>query len=368
MTSDDVTLLQEQALAAIKAALSSDAVEALRVQYLGKAGSVTQLMKGLGSLSPEARKEAGQRLNLVKDALTAALHSRLQDLAASELETRMQREWVDITLPSKPEASGSLHPITQVTNELMQILGDMGFTLAVGPDIEDDWHNFSGLNFSPHHPARAMHDTFFLQASETGERSLLRTHTSTVQIRTLQNKAVQAQLQRDGELRFMVHGRVFRCDNDATHTPMFHQMEGFAIARHGLIHMGHLRTTLSLMFRSFFMLPDLPLRMRPSYFPFVEPGAEVDIGCKRGGGELVIGNHGGWLEVGGCGMIHPNVLQNCGIDPTQYSGFAFGLGIDRMAMLKYSIPDLRPMFEGDSRWLRHYAFAPTLPPNLIVGS
>jgi phenylalanyl-tRNA synthetase alpha chain len=356
---DDLSTIRSAALGAVEQATDLAALETARVAVLGKKGSVTGLMKTLGGMAPEARKEFGARVNQLKSEIEAALDARKGLLGSAALAARLASEKIDISLPTRPEnltvGSGSLHPIGQVMDEVAAIFGEMGFTWAEGPDIEDDWHNFSALNIPPDHPARQMQDTFYLPSRADGTPMVLRTHTSPVQARTMLNKGVQKMLADGGALRIIVPGRTFRIDNDATHTPMFHQVEGLVIDR--MTHMGHLKGCLVDFCRAFFEIDDLPLRFRPSYFPFTEPSAEVDIGCSWKGGELKIGAGDSWLEILGSGMVHPNVIASCGLDPATYQGFAFGMGIDRIAMLKYGIPDLRSFFDSDLRWLRHYGFS-----------
>ncbi len=332
-------------------------LEQVRVKALGKKGEVTQRMKSLGGLDPEARKEAGQALNQVKEAIAAAIEARKQDLEEAELEARLAEERIDVTLPARPAEVGRIHPISQTIDEMVAIFGEMGFSVAEGPHIEDDFHNFTALNIPPEHPARQEHDTFYLRAGPDGERKVLRTHTSPVQIRTMQKTAPP--------IRIIVPGRTFRADSDATHSPMFHQLEGLVVDE--TTHMGHLKGTLVEFCRAIFGVDDLPVRFRPSYFPFTEPSAEVDIGCSRKGGTLRIGAGEDWLEILGCGMVHTKVLENCGIDSDRYQGYAFGMGVERIAMLKYGIPDLRTFFESDLRWLRHYGFVPLEAPSLVRG-
>ena len=346
-----------EALDSIAAASDLDALEQLRVSLLGKKGSISALMKSLGEMGPEERRAAGQQLNAVKDVVAEALDARKTALDSAALDARLARERVDVTLPVRPESQGRIHPISQTIDEVVAIFGQMGFAVAEGPDIEDDFHNFTALNFPPGHPARLMHDTFFLPEKEDGSRNVLRTHTSPVQVRTM--------LSQKPPIRVIIPGRTYRCDSDMTHTPMFHQVEGLMIDK--TTHMGHLKGCLLEFVKTYFEMDELPLRFRPSFFPFTEPSAEVDIGCSRAGGELKIGAGADWLEIGGCGMVHPNVLKNCGIDPDEYQGFAFGLGIERMAMLKYGIPDLRTFFESDLRWLKHYGFVPLDVPTLTGG-
>jgi phenylalanyl-tRNA synthetase alpha chain len=352
---DDLSTIRSAALQAVSAAGDLAALEAARVAVLGKKGSVTGLMKTLGSLAPEQRKEFGAQVNQLKSEIEAALDARKGTLGASALEARLAAEKIDVSLPPRPAREGTLHPIGQVMDELGIIFGEMGFTWADGPDIEDDWHNFTALNIPPDHPARQMQDTFYLPPRADGTPVVLRTHTSPVQARTMLSKDVQKMLADGGSLRIIVPGRTFRIDSDATHTPMFHQVEGLVIDR--TTHMGHLKGCLVDFCRAFFEIDDLPLRFRPSYFPFTEPSAEVDIGCSWKDGELKIGAGDSWLEILGSGMVHPNVIRNCGLDPAVYQGFAFGMGIDRIAMLKYGIPDLRSFFDADLRWLRHYGFS-----------
>jgi len=349
--------LQSELVAAVDAAATLNDLEDLRIATLGKKGRVTALMKGLGSLAPEERRDAGQSLNVVKTVVAEALETRRTALTEAELDARLAADRVDVTLPVRPETAGRLHPISQTVDEIIAIFGEMGFTVAEGPDIEDDFHNFTALNIPPEHPARQMHDTFYLPEQEDGSRMLLRTHTSSVQIRTMQTS--------EPPLRIIVPGRAYRCDSDMTHTPMFHQVEGLIVDKS--VHMGHLKGCIIDFCRSYFEMPEVPVRFRPSFFPFTEPSAEVDIGCSRSDGTLKIGAGEDWLEILGCGMVHPKVLESCGIDSTEYQGFAFGMGIERIAMLKYGMPDLRAFFDADMRWLRHYGFAPLEVPTLLRG-
>ena len=355
--SDDLQKLKDEMMSAVAAAADMTALEALRVSALGKKGTITGQMKALGGLGPEARKTTGQALNQIKDAVGQAIEARKAGFAEAELEARLAEERVDVTLPARPDATGHIHPISQTLEELVAIYGEMGFTVAEGPDIEDDFHNFTALNIPPEHPARQEHDTFYLPELADGSRMVLRTHTSPVQIRTM--------IETEPPIRIIVPGRTFRADSDATHSPMFHQVEGLVVDE--ATHMGHLKGTLIEFCRAFFGIDDLPVRFRPSYFPFTEPSAEVDIGCTRDGGQLKIGHGDDWLEILGCGMVHPKVLENCGIDSTRYQGFAFGIGIERLAMLKYGMPDLRPFYDSDLRWLRHYGFMPLEAPSLVRG-
>jgi len=362
---DDLSTIRSEALDAVANAADLGALDAVRVAALGKKGSVTGLMKTLGTLAPAERKEFGARGNQLKNEIEAALEARKATLGASALAAKLASEKVDVSLPTRPEGQGTLHPIGQVMDELAAIFGEMGFTWAEGPDIEDDWHNFTALNIPPDHPARQMQDTFYLPPRPDGTPMVLRTHTSPVQARSMLDKKVQEMLAGGGSLRIIVPGRTFRIDSDATHTPMFHQVEGLVIDR--TTHMGHLKGCLIDFCRAFFEIDDLPLRFRPSYFPFTEPSAEVDIGCSWKDGELRIGAGDSWLEILGSGMVHPNVIANCGLDPAIYQGFAFGMGIDRIAMLKYGIPDLRSFFDADLRWLRHYGFSALEWPSLTGG-
>ncbi|NQW11208.1 MAG: phenylalanine--tRNA ligase subunit alpha [Alphaproteobacteria bacterium] len=354
---NDVDTLRAELLAEVDGAGTLDALEQVRIAALGKKGRLTERMKTLGALDPDARRAAGQALNTVKDAVTMALETRKTALEGTALDARLMQETVDVSLPTRPEAKGLIHPITQTIDELTAIFAEMGFTVAEGPDIETDYYNFEALNFPPDHPARQDHDTFYLTPDANGERKLLRTHTSPVQIRHMQ--------QTPPPIRIIVPGRTYRSDHDATHSPMFHQVEGLVIDK--TTHMGHLKGCLIDFCRAFFGIDDLPVRFRPSYFPFTEPSAEVDIGCSRAGGGLTIGAGGDWLEILGSGMVHPNVLRYAGIDPDEYQGFAFGMGIERIAMLKYGIPDLRPFYDSDLRWLKHYGFVPIAQPSVAGG-
>ncbi|MBP2313607.1 phenylalanine--tRNA ligase subunit alpha [Azospirillum soli] len=348
--------LKDELLSQVNAASDLAALEEVRVTALGKKGRITGFMKELGGLSPDERRERGQQLNALKDEIATAIDARKADLARAHLEARLAAERIDVTLPTRPETEGRIHPISQTIDEMVAIFAEMGFSVAEGPDVEDDFHNFTALNFPPGHPARDMHDTFYLP--DAGDKKmLLRTHTSPVQVRTMLNKKPP--------IRIIAPGRTYRSDYDMTHTPMFHQIEGLVIDE--ATNMGHLKGCLIEFCRAFFDVDDLPLRFRPSFFPFTEPSAEVDIGCSRKGGELKLGNYGDWLEILGCGMVHPNVLEACGIDSTKYQGFAFGMGIERVAMLKYGIPDLRTFFEADLRWLKHYGFVPLDVPSMAQG-
>ncbi|MBC7135896.1 phenylalanine--tRNA ligase subunit alpha [Oceanibaculum nanhaiense] len=354
---EDLNRLRDELLAEVGQATDLEALDRARVAALGKKGRITELMKQLGGLDPDARRQAGQDLNQVKDAVAEAIEQRKTGLADSALNARLAAERIDVSLPPRPEQRGFIHPISQVMDELTAIFGEMGFAVAEGPDIEDDFHNFGALNIPPEHPARQEHDTFYLPDRADGAKMVLRTHTSPVQIRTMQKTTPP--------IRIIAPGRTYRSDHDATHSPMFHQVEGLVIDEK--THMGHLKGCLIEFCRAFFGVDDLPVRFRPSYFPFTEPSAEVDIGCTRKGGELTIGAGDDWLEILGSGMVHPRVLENCGIDSTKYQGFAFGMGIERIAMLKYGIPDLRTFYDSDLRWLKHYGFVPLDVPTLTGG-
>ena len=340
----------------IAAADTLDAVEAVRITALGKTGSVTALMKTLGSMSPEARLVEGPRLNALRESVVEAIAARKAVLEAAALEARLATERLDMTLPIAAAPAGSIHPVSQVMDELAEIFADLGFAVAEGPEIEDDWHNFTALNMPESHPARAMHDTFYFAQSPPDKRMLLRTHTSPVQVRTM--------LTQVPPIRIIAPGRTYRSDSDATHTPMFHQVEGLVIDRG--ITLGHLKWTLETFLKAFFET-EVTIRLRPSYFPFTEPSAEVDIGCSWSGGILSVGGSESWLEVLGSGMVHPRVIAACGLDPAEWQGFAFGCGIDRLAMLKYGMTDLRDFFDADLRWLRHYGFRALDVPTLSGG-
>jgi phenylalanyl-tRNA synthetase alpha chain len=349
---DDLSLLKQELLAAVASARDTTALDEARVTALGKKGRITELMKTLGSLAPDARKERGAALNVIKDEVAGAIDARQKELARADMQTRLEKERIDVTLSARPQPDGRVHPISQTIDEIVTLFGAMGFTVAKGPNIESDHMNFTMLNIPPDHPARDMQSTFYLP--QTGEHpTILRTQTSPVQIRTM--------LKQKPPIRIIAPGRTYRVDYDMTHTPMFHQVEGLVIDE--ATNMSHLKGCLMDFLRAFFGIKDLPVRFRPSYFPFTEPSAEVDIGCSRKGGELKLGAGGDWLEILGSGMVHPNVLKNCGIDPEKYQGFAFGMGIERIAMLKYGIPDLRTFFEADMRWLKHYGFNPLDIPN-----
>jgi phenylalanyl-tRNA synthetase alpha chain len=366
----DLAALEADLLRAVDDAADLSALESVRVGALGKSGSVSALLKTLGALSPEERRTRGPEINGLRDRVQAAISARRQILEDAALEARLAGERVDLSLPPPPHRKGSVHPTMQVMDEMIAIFAELGFEVAEGPDIEDDFHNFTALNFPPKHPAREMHDTFFFPPGPDGERKLLRTHTSPVQVRTMRraNTPPPAPWIVNGQeppIRVVVPGRVYRSDSDATHTPMFHQMEGLVIDRD--IHMGHLKWTLDTFVARFFEVPNVVSRFRPHHFPFTEPSAELDVQCDRSGGEVKIGQGSDWLEVLGGGMVHPNVLRNCGLDPEVWQGFAFGFGVDRLAMLKYGMPDLRDMFASDVRWLQHYGFSPWQTPNPASG-
>jgi phenylalanyl-tRNA synthetase alpha chain len=357
MANTDPATLKSDTIARSEAADSLNALEAIRVDSLGKKGSVSLAMRSLGQLEGDARREAGQQLNAIKESITTALEARKSTLAEAALNEKLASETVDISLAPRPEAEGRIHPLSRTLEEVTAIFAEMGFTVAEGPDIESDYYNFTALNIPPEHPARQEHDTFYLTPDAEGRRKVLRTHTSPVQIRIMEKIKPP--------IRIIAPGRTYRSDHDATHSPMFHQCEGLVIGKD--IHMGHLKGCLIDFCRAFFGVDDLPVRFRPSYFPFTEPSAEVDIGCSREGGGLKIGAGDDWLEILGSGMVNPRVLQHCGIDPDEYQGFAFGMGLERIAMLKYGIPDLRPFYDSDLRWMRHYGFVPFDPPSIHLG-
>jgi len=355
----DVTTLEPEILNAIAGASDEAALEGVRVGALGKSGSVSALLKTLGGMTPDERKAQGPLINGLKDRVTAAIAKRREALKGAALDARLNTETVDVTLPVResPGEVGRIHPVSQVMDELTTIFADMGFSVAEGPDIETDDLNFGKLNFPEGHPARDMHDTFYFNPKPDGSRMLLRTHTSPVQIRTM--------LSQKPPIRIIVPGRTYRSDSDQTHTPMFHQVEGLVIDKGS--HLGHMKWILQEFCRAFFEVDHVNMRFRPSYFPFTEPSLEVDIQCRKTKDEVRFGEGEDWLEILGCGMVHPNVLRNCGLDPDEYQGFAWGMGIDRIAMLKYGIADLRQFFEADVRWLSHYGFRPFDFPTLAGG-
>jgi phenylalanyl-tRNA synthetase alpha chain len=355
----EIAQLERDILAAVADADGEAALEAVRVATLGKKGSVSELLKTLGTMTPDERREKGPQINGLKDLVNQAIAARREALKNATLDARLNTEIADVTLPVRESLAetGRIHPVSQVVDELIAIFADMGFAVAEGPDIESDEYNFTMLNFPAGHPAREMHDTFFFPLKPDGTRLLLRTHTSPVQIRTM--------LAQKPPIRVIIPGRTYRKDSDQTHTPMFHQVEGLVVDRSS--HLGHLKWILEEFCKAFFEVDQVKMRFRPSYFPFTEPSLEVDIQCRRDKGEIRFGEGEDWLEILGCGMVHPNVLKNCGIDPDEYQGFAWGVGIDRIAMLKYGMPDLRAFFEGDVRWLSHYGFKPLDIPTLAGG-
>ncbi len=359
MSALELYSLKSELLRAIAEAADLDRLEEVRIAALGKKGRISELMQGLGSLPPDERKAYGQVVNSLKTSVAEALEERRRELSKTATAEKLAQERADVTLPVRagPLQEGRIHPVSQVTDEITEIFADMGFSIAEGPDIETDFNNFTALNIPPEHPARQDHDTFYFAPAPDGSRAVLRTHTSPVQIRTL--------LKEKPPLRIIAPGRVYRCDSDQTHTPMFHQVEGLVIDEE--THLGHLKWVLEEFCKAFFEVPEVKMRFRASHFPFTEPSMEVDIGYAKVGDEIRIGEGDQWLEILGCGMVHPNVLKNVGLDPERYQGFAFGLGIDRIAMLKYGMPDLRAFFAGDLRWLNHYGFPPLAIPTLAAG-
>ena len=356
----DLTKLEAAVMADIAAAGDEAALEAVRVAALGKKGSVSELLKTLGSMTPEERQVKGPAINGLKNRVGEALAARKAELRDAAIATRLAAEKVDVTLPVRqsPAERGRIHPISQVIDEITAIFGDLGFSIAEGPDIETDHYNFTALNFPEGHPAREMHDTFFFQPDASGERKVLRTHTSPVQIRTMEAQKPP--------IRIVIPGKTYRQDSDATHSPMFHQVEGLVIDRSANI--ANMKWVLEEFCKAFFEVPQVKMRFRPSFFPFTEASLEVDIQCDRSRpGEVRFGEGSDWMEILGCGMVHPNVLRAGGLDPAEYQGFAWGMGIDRIAMLKYGMPDLRPFFDADVRWLSHYGFRPLDMPTLFGG-
>jgi phenylalanyl-tRNA synthetase alpha chain len=342
----------------IRSAADLGALDQLRVSLLGKSGSITQRLKSLGGMDPDTRAAEAPKIHALREQVTSAIADRKSALEAADLDRKLATETIDLSLPVQDTPRGTVHPVSQVMDELAEIFADLGFAVAEGPEIEDQWHNFTALNMPEFHPARAMQDTFYLERHEgENEAKVLRTHTSPVQIRAMQAKGAP--------LYVIAPGRVYRSDSDATHTPMFHQVEGLVIDR--AIHMGHLKWTLETFLKAFFERDDVVLRMRPSYFPFTEPSAEVDVGYTLVNGKRTIGGSEGFMEVLGSGMVHPKVIANCGLDPDDWQGFAFGCGIDRLAMLKYGMDDLRAFFDGDIRWLKHYGFQALDVPTLSGG-
>jgi len=367
-----IDTLRAELTGAVAAAADPGALDAVRVVALGKKGSVSALLATLGQMAPEERKEAGAAINGLKGEIAGLIEARGQVLEAAALDARLKAETLDVTLPLKaaPTAAGRIHPVSQVIDEITAIFSDMGFSIAEGPDIETDYYNFTALNFPEGHPAREMHDTFFMAPSPDGVKKVLRTHTSPVQIRTMQKsndgpKAPYLTGTIEPPIRVVMPGRTYRNDSDQTHTPMFHQVEGLVIDKQS--HIGQLRWVLEEFLKAFFEVETVTTRFRPSFFPFTEPSMEVDVQCDRSGSEVKIGEGSDWLEILGCGMVHPNVLKNCGLDPDVYQGFAWGMGIDRIAMLKYGMNDLRQFFDADKRWLDHYGFRPFDLPTLFGG-
>jgi phenylalanyl-tRNA synthetase alpha chain len=359
MNASELDTLKAELLEAIATASDLASLEEVRVGALGKKGRVSALIQRLGFMPPEERRDFGQAVNAVKVAVADALEARRETLAREATAARLASERADVTLPVRegPLAEGRVHPVSQVTDEITEIFADLGFSIAEGPDIETDFNNFTALNIPPEHPARQDHDTFYFAEGPDGTRPVLRTHTSPVQIRTM--------LSNTPPLRFIAPGRVYRCDSDQTHTPMFHQVEGLVIDEE--THLGHLKWVLEEFCQAFFEVPEVKMRFRASHFPFTEPSMEVDIGYAKVDDEIRIGEGDQWLEILGCGMVHPNVLKAVNLDPKKYQGFAFGVGIDRLTMLKYGMPDLRAFFAGDLRWLKHYGFPALSVPTLAGG-
>ncbi len=355
----DIETLQNELITAIDSASTLETLEAVRVAALGKQGSVSALLKTMGGMSPEERQTQGPIINGLRESISSALATKKVELETAELNRRLATERIDMTLPAPDAPRGTIHPVSQVMDELAEIFADMGFAVAEGPEIEDDWHNFTALNIPETHPARAMHDTFYFpdDMARDGQKMVLRTHTSPVQIRTMTSQ--------EPPIRIIAPGRVYRSDSDATHTPMFHQIEGLVIDKG--IHLGHLKWTLETFLKAYFEREDVVLRLRPSYFPFTEPSVEVDVGYSVINGKRVIGGAEGWMEVLGSGMVHRKVIEACGLDPDVWQGFAFGTGVDRLAMLKYGMDDLRAFFDGDNRWLQHYGFNALDVPTLSGG-
>jgi phenylalanyl-tRNA synthetase alpha chain len=354
----DIQSLERDIASAIAGAADEAALEQVRVSALGKKGSISELLKTLGGMSPEERKEKGPQFNTLRDRVSEAIASRKAALQEQALNARLASECVDITLPVRPEPQGTIHPVSQVLDEITAIFADLGFSIAEGPDVETDDYNFTKLNIPPDHPARQMHDTFYVSPQQDGSRHVLRTHTSPVQVRIM--------LAQKPPIRIISPGRTYRVDSDATHSPMFHQFEGLVIDE--VTNLGHLKWTLEEFCKAFFEVEKVELRARPSFFPFTEPSVEWDLRCDRCvPGKITFGQGNDWLELAGSGMVHPRVLSMCGIDPEKYQGYAFGGGIDRLAMLKYGIPDIRPFFDSDIRWLKHFGFAPLDIPTLDGG-
>jgi len=353
----DIQAIERQILDAVAGAADETALEAVRVSALGKKGAVSELLKTLGSMTPDERKENGALFNALRDRVAGALATRKAALEEDGLNARLAFERVDVTLPVRPEPQGTIHPVSQVLDEVTAIFADLGFAIAEGPDVEFDDYNFTKLNIPPDHPARQMHDTFYVAKQSDGSRHVLRTHTSPVQVRTM--------LKEKPPIRIISPGRTYRVDSDATHSPMFHQFEGLVVDE--VTHLGHLKWVLEEFCKAFFEVDKVVMRARPSFFPFTEPSVEWDLRCDRTGGQIKFGQGNDWLELAGSGMVNPRVLENCGIDSKRYQGYAFGGGIDRLAMLKYAIPDIRSFFESDLRWLKHYGFAALDIPTLDGG-
>jgi len=364
----DLEQLEQTIMGEIAAASDEQAIEAVRVAALGKKGTISEKLKTLGSMSPEERQAQGPAINGLKNRVTEALNERKTELRRQAIAARLEREKVDVTLPVRESAAarGRIHPISQVIDEITAIFADMGFSIAEGPDIETDYYNFTALNFPEGHPAREMHDTFFFNPDEKGERKLLRTHTSPVQVHAMEKfAAIRDKEGRDEPIRIVIPGKTYRMDSDATHSPMFHQVEGLVVDKSANV--ANMKWVLEEFCKAFFEVPNVTMRMRPSFFPFTEPSVEVDIQCDRSGPHVKFGEGTDWLEILGCGMVHPNVLRASGYDPDVYQGFAWGMGIDRIAMLKYGMPDLRAFFDADVRWINHYGFRPLDLPTLFGG-
>ena len=355
----DLETLKSELMGAVAEAADEAAIEAVRVAALGKKGSVSELLKTLGAMTPEERQSRGAAINALKAEVTDAITARKAELREAAITARLKAETVDVSLPvrSSPAERGRIHPISQIVDEITAIFGDMGFSIAEGPDVESDYYNFTALNFPEGHPAREMHDTFFFRPDEKGERKVLRTHTSPVQVRTMEAQKPP--------IRIIIPGKTYRQDSDATHSPMFHQVEGLVIDRKANV--ANMRWVLEEFCKAFFEVPSVTMRFRPSFFPFTEPSFEVDIQCDRSGSSVKFGEGNDWMEILGCGMVHPNVLRSGGLDPDEYQGFAWGMGLDRIAMLKYGMPDLRDFFNADVRWMTHYGFRPLDLPTLFGG-
>lgn len=367
MSRQDSDTIEQAIIANIDTAQDLSALDAVRVGALGKKGSVSALLKTLGTMSPEERQTNGPAFNQMRDRVVAAIETRKRVLEAAAMHTQLVSETRDMTLPidADPLLSGRIHPVSQVMDEIVTIFADMDFDMAEGPDLENEFYNFTALNIPEAHPARQMHDTFYFKPNADGERLLLRTHTSPVQVRTMEAGRQAGGVADGPPFRFIAPGRTYRCDSDQTHTPMFHQLEGLVVDE--TTHMGHLKWTLQAFLAAFFEVDNIAIRLRPSYFPFTEPSMEIDMQCRRDGDQLIAGEGDEWMEIGGSGMVHPAVFAHVGIDGEKYQGFAFGMGIDRLAMLKYGMPDLRAFFDADLRWLKHYGFLPIDVPGLAGG-